>query len=326
MTATTFETPIDPRAIDLASYLVGPGSLQINEVQMFTWMAKAHFGTTSDNRAFRLILAGHGAWEMAFKDDHGEYLKDTSSGHIENTPAGAQARQAAAELGRNLTGHNVDVCGWMDFSGLAVGRYLKPTGDDDAHSFVLLELSDDQYAIVHGDNPNPAFTDAPPKFEEEPFSQGNISRFNTPQVSVSCAINILDEDLFCEAMGIEGLEELSGDILTREMTLLAKDAKLCGFNSFGCTDPAMSNGFLTFDVLTEVADFGLLVCEARDRYADCWGDDGWYPASPEEALNEIALASNANPSPGTMGFEFVSMTGIGLETAKTADVDEEPQL
>lgn len=326
MTDTKYSTEPDPRAIDLAAHLLGMNNFTITEVSMFTWMAKAHFGKTDDGQHFRLILGGHGAWELTFKDLGGAYMKSMTSGHIEETPAGVAARAAAVELGRKLTGHKVEVSGWMDFAGIAVGRHLKPTGDDDAHSFILLELSEDQYAIVKGDNPNPAFTDVLPEFEQKPFSQGMVSRFNTSRVSISSSINIIDQDAFCAAMGIERLNELTGDILARKMTTLAADAKCTGLSGLGCTDPVQENGFLKYDVHADVSDFGLLVSKARDRYEDCWGDDNWYPASPEDALYEVALASNANPSPDIMGFEFVSLNPVTDITGNLVVPTEEPKL
>lgn len=48
-----------------------------------------------------------------------------------------------------------------------------------------------------------------------------------------------------------------------------------------------------------------LVRASRNAYLAAWWDNTWLPASPAEALFELALGSNANPSPNEMGFEIL---------------------
>jgi len=326
MTEANYKVKPDPRAADLMTYLTGTNDFEFHDVQMYTWVAKAHFGVDADGRDFRLALAGHGAYELAWKAWDGNYSDRPQEGHIEQTPAGKAARDAAAELGRKLTGHNLKVDGWTDFSGLASGRVLKPTGDDDDHSFILLELNDKQFAIVLGDNPNPDLTDVPAEYEEQPFAQGRSSRYDIPRVAMSCSINILDKAAFCEAMDVKTLSEVDGSTLASKMTVLSVDAKTAGLSGIECSAPTVKNGFLAFETRAHVEDFGALVREARGCYANCWADDDWYPASPEDALYEIALASNANPSPDVMGFEIVGMTPIEPDEVPMTETAEEPSL
>jgi len=326
MTEANYKVKPDPRAADLMVHLIGTDDFKFHDVEMFTWVAKAHFGVDAEGRGFRLTLAGHGAYELVWKALDGDYSERSQEGHIEQTPAGKAARDAAAELGRKLTGHELKVDGWTDFSGLASGRVLKPTGDDDDHSFILLELNDKQFAIVQGDNPNPDLTDVAAEYEEKPFAQGRASRYGIPRVAMNCSINILDDEAFCDAMGVKTLSEVDGSILAKNMTVLSVDAKKAGLYNLECGSPVKENGFLVFETRAHVEDFGALAREARGCYAACWGDDDWYPASPEDALYEIALASNANPSPDIMGFEIVGMNPIEPGEAPTNETDEEPSL
>ena len=51
--------------------------------------------------------------------------------------------------------------------------------------------------------------------------------------------------------------------------------------------------------------------EAERIYFECWGDDEWVADTLEEALYELLLASNPNPSPCDLGFEIVDWQPVG---------------
>jgi hypothetical protein len=53
-----------------------------------------------------------------------------------------------------------------------------------------------------------------------------------------------------------------------------------------------------------VHDVEALVAESLQEYVRCWDDKSWFPETVEEALYEVILASNANPSPVEVGFEI----------------------
>jgi hypothetical protein len=57
-------------------------------------------------------------------------------------------------------------------------------------------------------------------------------------------------------------------------------------------------------VTARVFDEGRLVAAAKDAYYENWGDEKWVPKTLEEALYETVLASNSNPSPCDIGYEF----------------------
>lgn len=58
-------------------------------------------------------------------------------------------------------------------------------------------------------------------------------------------------------------------------------------------------------VKARVFDKDAFVAAAQDAYYESWGQEDWEPDNLEEALYELVLASNPNPSPSDLGFEIV---------------------
>jgi hypothetical protein len=58
-------------------------------------------------------------------------------------------------------------------------------------------------------------------------------------------------------------------------------------------------------VKTRVFDEDAFWAAAQDVYFETWGQEDWEPDNLEEALYELVLASNSNPSPSNLGFEIV---------------------
>jgi hypothetical protein len=293
----------DPRALDLAHHLLAVNEARINSVEMFTWMAKAHFVEDSKGQKSRLILAGNGEYELARMDSSGRYTNKPESGHIDMTPQGKPAMVQAQELGRRLTGQDLDVKSWIDFSGFASGRILTPVDKTADHSFVLLELGDDHFGIVRGDNPSEGM----PTFDREPFAEGSISRSSDTEVYFTCCINILDAGEFAEAMGVEDIDKITFRDLEEKMLNVDVTLEKAGLKEIQCSDIEISGLEMRFKVMGHVEDHAALTREARECYAGCWGDTDWYPKSAADALWELSLASNGNPSPDDFGFEFIAM-------------------
>ena len=63
-------------------------------------------------------------------------------------------------------------------------------------------------------------------------------------------------------------------------------------------------------VNARVSDKDGVIAAAKEAYAQSWGDASWVPESLEEALYEIVLASNPNPSPIDLGFEIVDWSPV----------------
>lgn len=66
-----------------------------------------------------------------------------------------------------------------------------------------------------------------------------------------------------------------------------------------------------------------LLMTAIERYQACWGDSEWVPLYPAEALFEILIASNANPSPSDIG---VVLQGMGTDRRARAANEEENEI
>lgn len=300
----THKTPADPRAIELAALLLKSADFILDDVQMFTWMAKAHFLTTQDGRKARLLMAGHGEYSLGFEGFSGEYNQGIIEGHIEQTPVGSVARQRALETGRAITGQVLELRGWVDFSGIVAGRHMVPADRSSDHSFLMLEINETDIAMILGDNPSDSAE--APTFQREPFLQLAAARFMDPRVDLACSINITDEEAFCSAMGVISMDDITPDVLREKMTVLGGPLEAAGLTALSCASPRSEFGFFKFDVQADVEDFGTMTAFARECRMTTDPDESWYPASPEEAIWEIALASNKNPSPDLMGFEFVA--------------------
>lgn len=152
------------------------------------------------------------------------------------------------------------------------------------------------------------------------------------EIVITCDIEVTDLAMF-EAFLERRLddfdeEDLEDDMPTAEMKQAALEAIACrGFGAMietgrsvddlGMVRLAIGNVAvvetdhpgcpmgLRFQVSAEIANPEDVLAAARDAYAETWQDMDWTPGSAEEALYEIALASNANPSPDECGFAFL---------------------
>lgn len=146
-------------------------------------------------------------------------------------------------------------------------------------------------------------------FEEgrDPFASGTVQEtLATPaRIRIGSLIRILDTGEFRSEMGVEGDEELRPAHLDKGMLKLSPDPAQAGISSLSVSQIIMDGDKVYFEVTAEVADMAAMVRAAREAYNECWWDNTWLPRSPQEALFEISLGSNANPSPSDMGFEFL---------------------
>lgn len=70
-----------------------------------------------------------------------------------------------------------------------------------------------------------------------------------------------------------------------------------------------------------VFDEKAIIAEAKRCYENCWKDDVWEPKSVEEALYEILVASNDNPSPSDIGVELVEFApGDSVKPVKATTI------
>ena len=70
--------------------------------------------------------------------------------------------------------------------------------------------------------------------------------------------------------------------------------------------PTKSAGQYLLSVIARVYDEESVTRAAIEAYQSAWADITWEPTGLAEALYELLLASNKNPSPSDLGFEIVS--------------------
>ena len=142
---------------------------------------------------------------------------------------------------------------------------------------------------------------------DAPFAAGRVQDLtDLPlEVRVGALIRVSDEGLFRTEMGVFGDRSLRASDLEKEMLELPVEPRDAGLSRLRVEELSVEGDEAYFEVVAEVSDLGRLVRTAREAYLEAWWDNTWLPASPREALFELALGSNDNPSPDEMGFEFL---------------------
>lgn len=153
-----------------------------------------------------------------------------------------------------------------------------------------------------------------------PFATGRVRDLTDGpvEVRVGALIRVSDEGLFRSEMGVFGERGIRASDLEKGMLALPVNPRDAGVSRLRVEKLSVEGDEAYFEVVAEVSDPGRLVRAAREAYLEAWWDNTWLPASPREALFELALGSNDNPSPADMGFEFL---GYG-ETRDEARVRE----
>ncbi len=161
-----------------------------------------------------------------------------------------------------------------------------------------------------------------------PFASGLTQEtLMTPAtVLVGALIRVTDLETFRDVMGLSSEAEITPSDLEGQMLNLPVVPEEAGIHRIRVSDLRVHGEQIYFEVTAEVVDMGRLIRAARDAYLEAWWDNSWLPSSPNEALFELALGSNANPSPDQMGFEFVEFPGTRQEAAMRAAADREVAL
>ena len=162
----------------------------------------------------------------------------------------------------------------------------------------------------------------------KPFARGlSQETLMTPAtVRVGAMIRVTDQDVFRENMGLSPEVEITPSDLGDQMLNLPVDPQEAGIDRISVSDLSAFGAQVYFEVSAEVSDMGRLVRAAREAYLEAWWDNSWLPCSPKEALFELALGSNANPSPDEMGFEFVNFPDTRQAALLRAAADREVAL
>lgn len=137
----------------------------------------------------------------------------------------------------------------------------------------------------------------------EMLTQGFAEDVLAGTILIGCTIRIEGEREFRSFLGLDADVEFKEDHLYA-VTQTAMPHKLIGLDAIKVINLRKEGLDLTFEVEAKVMSMRNLVAAARLAYAETWGDQAWIPATPQEALFEICLGSNPNPSPDEIGFAF----------------------
>jgi len=142
---------------------------------------------------------------------------------------------------------------------------------------------------------------------DTPFSSGLVQEtlISPAYVRIGVLLRVTDRASFWYAMGLNREIDLRPADLEASMLRLPVSAVEAGIARITVSELSVERDEVYFEVSAEVTDMGRLVRAAREAYLEAWWDNTWLPGSPAEALFELALGSNANPSPDEMGFEIL---------------------
>ena len=136
--------------------------------------------------------------------------------------------------------------------------------------------------------------------------------------TLSCTTDVIvnDETALREhAVTLRGERARSTTLVTAVLAAVinpAEPPEECGFRILSSTNATnvgsmRANPKFRIHVDVEITCPDKLLMTAIGRYQACWGDPDWVPDNPADALFEILIASNANPSPNDIGLEILDM-------------------
>ncbi|MFX4300019.1 hypothetical protein [Pseudosulfitobacter pseudonitzschiae] len=297
--------------IAFARHLTGDNEIEYLGNKMRTWVYKEHeIRRQGRETPSCLVVSTNGEYLLFDTPDDKLSGRSLKSGHLEDTPFGSGRSKALAEFCSKVTGHELIHFGYVDFSGFMRGSFLVPKDRTEDHSFFVIE-GPDGLSVFRGENPvqfvaedTPLEEIEAPHFTEKAFWIGEEKRLDDPAISIRCQLNIVDEGEFLSLLEAKSIDEIDATHLAGLAALHDLPTRL-GLNGIGFGGIDVNGPEFSFEITVNVADWKLFVTETRGQYEGCWGDQDWYPESPEEALFELALASNANDSPDMHGFEII---------------------
>ena len=275
-----------------------------------------HYITGPDDKQIRISMYGDGTFSACHMNTDGTCGQQIMNGQIYETSAEPVIRAHTEEIIAALTGHKVKTQNCLQECGTFIGRYLSPVNDRDSmndHNFLYHEDALGGFTLLK------TLTDPEtdtPAFEGSPFAKGNVADILSRDVRYTCKLQITDPELFNDEMAIFSIGEFNSRtalkwLLVHHSTLALEDV---GINSLDVQDIKINiehdNDLVEMTVIADIKDHRAMIAAARNAYATCWQDNDWYPESAAEALWELTLASNNNPSPDLLGFEIMDMKAV----------------
>lgn len=307
-------------ARDLITHLTGENDIDISEIKdKPTWLSKIFTAKAKSGREFELLLADVGEYVLREKDANDE-LQVISNGHVEDTAVGSEEMRRKLEIARHLTGVDLEVFGRINFSNIGLGQGLMPKDGDLDQAYILVEMPEGKFSIFRSKENALSVH----KFEEIPFAEVTEEELKNPDAAFTFTIAIDDPVVFKTEMGGKDIRDLSSSDFVSHLLRPGEEVPETVLQDITCSQIENDGNRISMKVCAKVLDRGELVKAARGCYASCWGDETWLPRSPSEALYELLLASNANPSPDEMGFAIEEMA-VMMEQPSSED-DNTPDL
>lgn len=123
------------------------------------------------------------------------------------------------------------------------------------------------------------------------------------RLGIGATIRVTDEEEFSAFLGKKPGERI-GVLDMAPMIALGVLLEEAGLEKLAVTSLSIRGDLMRFEVQAQIKSMKSMVEASRDAYLENWFERAWLPNSPQTALFELCLASNANPSPSDIGFEF----------------------
>ena len=322
-----------PGASELARYLLDipeeKTDAGIVSVEITDDGKKVHriIGPTGD--LFNLFLAGDGDFCLV-RCHPGKADKQVISEHISNTPAEPVVRARTEKIVAALTGYEVELKEWVEVMGIHMGRYLVPVEPAADHVFLYDEDDSGGFEIIKAERP---VSKKEARFiENDRIAKGNIDDVLSRDLRYTCKLHIIDPKLFNDIMEIPTIADFKSKSALKHLLVMNTWPTEVGINSFNVDNIEIDidENIIEMNVIADVEDHRALVAAAREAYKGMWQNSDWYPESAAEALWELTLASNDNPSPCDMGFEIMEMKAVepGLNASgnlSRSELDRDPE-
>ena len=306
----------DPRARALARHLFTKtgrncGSLKITVVDCKPAppFRKTHLVTSDQGHEYSLNLDLKGNYGLYERDLHGEFTNVMEHGHIDKTPVGKQAVLDAIDISGQLTGENLQVKERVDFFGLGAGFHMVPEKLPYNHGFMLIDFGDGKYTLSREKQPSRDIAE----FEGMPVVSTTRDEMDRNDLSFMVFLSIRNREKFEEILLGQKIENITSDDLVANLLIPGWAPVESGIGQVRCSDIEFNGSELAVKITAHVPDRKSLMANARSRYKTTCQDEFWIPATPQEALYEVLLASNANHDRNRTCFAIRAMNVVPHE-------------
>ncbi|WP_206146819.1 hypothetical protein [Burkholderia sp. Tr-20390] len=142
--------------------------------------------------------------------------------------------------------------------------------------------------------------------------EGQPAPWDKQTVTIAIHFRCTDRDAAREhvASRVSPVPELFTDLLEEAIVNPSVMPREAGYEIARSDVTELADGRYRMILVAHVVDDAAFAAEAVEEYARCWGSPPDHDLTIEEKLYEIAVASNANPSPSDIGIELIDWQGL----------------